>query len=141
MGTFFLLMLAWLIVFLATRNSAVGNLGCCTLIVIFAIVTCVEYDDGEDARQERVRVSDSNTYTLRTSKPAHRQPAKQRTFKDYYDSGFDDGYDEGRSDAMAGKEYGANYDDWSGNSGKAKTYYEKGYEAGYELGYKVGSAR
>lgn len=88
-----------------------------------------------------MRVSDSNTYTLRTSKPAHRQPAKQRTFKDYYDSGFDDGYDEGRSDAMAGKEYGANYDDWSGNSGEAKTYYEKGYEAGYELGYKVGSTR
>ena len=48
MGTFFLLMLVWLIVFLATRNSAVGNLGCCTLIVIFAIVTCVEYDDGEE---------------------------------------------------------------------------------------------
>lgn len=158
MGTFFLLMLVWLIVFLATRNSAVGNLGCCTLIVIFAIVTCVEYDDGEDARQERVRVSDSisaakkqreieqwlsepDTDTLRTSKPAHRQPAKQRTFKDYYDSGFDDGYDEGRSDAMAGKEYGANYDDWSGNSDEAKTYYEKGYEAGYELGYKVGSTR
>lgn len=141
MGTFFLLMLAWLIVFLATRNSAVGNLGCCTLIVIFAIVTCVEYDDEEDARQERVRVSVSNTDTLRTSKPAHRQPAKQRTFKDYYDSGFDDGYDEGRSDAMAGKENGANYDDWSGNSGEAKTYYEKGYEAGYELGYKVGSTR
>lgn len=156
MEAFFILMLVWLIAFLATRNSAVGSLGCCTLILVFVVGTCVEYHDEENAKQERARVSDSisaakkereiekwlskpDTDTVITSKSVRKPSPKHKSLDDYSDSGFDDGFDEGRSDAMAGKAYKANYDDWSGYSGEAQTYYKKGYEAGYDLGYKKGS--
>lgn len=55
MEWFFILLFVWFIVFVATRKSGFGNLGCLVLIIVFVIwlgKSCSDYEQEDRKRQE-----------------------------------------------------------------------------------------